>query len=265
MSVSLDHIGPRVVEAARSIGAFIRHEARAFDRSRIEQKSGFNNLVSYVDKESERRLVAELSNILPGSGFLAEEGTEQMGSTGYRWIIDPLDGTTNFTHGFPPYAVSIGLSFEDEIVLGVVYEVHAGECFYSWKGAPVFCNEMEVKVAATGTLSQSLLATGFPYQHADKMDMHLSIFKELLYKTHGVRRPGSAATDLAYVACGRLDGFFEYNLSPWDVAAGGFLVQQAGGKVTDFSGGGGWLLGGQICCGNAIHRDLLKTINLFWK
>lgn len=265
MSVSLDQLGPQVVEIARTIGAFIRHEAEAFDRSRIEQKSGFNNLVSYVDKESELRLVSALSKLLPGSGFLAEEGTEQKGTSGYRWIIDPLDGTTNFTHGFPPYAVSIGLTFEDELVLGVVLEVHADECFYSWKGSPVFCNDKEVAVAATKSLSQSLFATGFPYLHADKMDMHLAIFKELLYTTHGVRRPGSAATDLAYVACGRLDGFFEYNLSPWDVAAGGFLVRQAGGIVTDFNGGQEWLHGGRICCGNAVHADLLATINKFWK
>lgn len=261
----LEKIGRQVVELAQTTGAFIRKEAAAFDRSRIEQKTAFNNLVSYVDKESELRLVGALSKILPGSGFLAEEGTNQPGSNGYQWIIDPLDGTTNFTHGFPPYAVSIGLSFEGQLVMGVVYEVHANECFYSWKGSPVFCNDREVKVARTDSLESSLLATGFPYMHADKMNTHLSIIKELLYRTHGVRRLGSAATDLAYVACGRLDGFFEYNLSPWDVAAGGFLVQQAGGIVTDFKSGQEWLHSGQLCAANMIHPQLLDVIKQFWK
>ena len=257
-------IGRQVVEVAKTTGAFIRKEASAFDRSRIENKSAFNNLVSYVDKESELLLVEALSKILPGSGFLAEEGADQKSINGYQWIIDPLDGTTNFTHGFPPYAISIGLAFEGELVLGVVYEVHADECFYSWKGSPVFCNDAEVKVARTTNLKTSLLATGFPYLHGDKMDRHLSIIKELLMTTHGVRRLGSAATDLAYVACGRLDGFFEYNLSPWDVAAGGFLIQQAGGAVTDFAGGQKWLHGGQICSGNAVQPELLSVIVQKW-
>lgn len=263
--MTLDKIGPQVLNLVKETGAFILGESKAFDRSRIEQKSAFNNLVSYVDKESERRLVASLTKILPGSGFLAEEGTQEFGSNGYQWIIDPLDGTTNFTHGFPPFAISIGLSLNESIVLGVVYEVNADECFYSWKGTPVFCNDREVKVASTLELGQSLLATGFPYMYADKLDNHLAIIKQLLYTTHGVRRPGSAATDLAYVACGRLDGFFEYHLSPWDVAAGGFLVQQAGGKVTDFKGGQNWLHGGQLCSANAIHPQLLHLINQYWK
>lgn len=264
MKFSLDQLGMEVLEVVQTTGAFIRNESLAFDRERIEQKSGFNNLVSYVDKESERRLVGALSKILPGSGFLAEEGTEEKGSTGYQWIIDPLDGTTNFTHGFPPFAISIGLAFEGKIILGVIYEVNAAECFYSWSGTPVFLNGKQVQVARTATLEKSLLATGFPYLHAEKMDVHLAIIKQLLYKTHGVRRLGSAATDLAYVACGRLDGFFEYNLSPWDVAAGGFLVQQAGGSVTDFSGGDQWLHGGQLCSGNAIHGPLLEIIRSNW-
>ena len=264
MSVSLDHLGMQVLDVARTTGAFIRNEALAFDRGRIEQKTTFNNLVSYVDKESERRLVDALAKILPGSGFLAEEGTQEKGSTGFQWIIDPLDGTTNFTHGFPPFAVSIGLAFEGKLVLGVIYEVQADECFYSWTGTPVFLNGKQVHVAGTTTLEKSLLATGFPYLHADKMDTHLAIIKQLLYQTHGVRRLGSAATDLAYVACGRLDGFFEYHLSPWDVAAGGFLVRQAGGTVTDFRGGEEWLHGGQLCSGNAIHGALLEVIRAHW-
>jgi myo-inositol-1(or 4)-monophosphatase len=265
MKAELSIIEKNVLTVAREVGAFIRTESRAFDRSRIEQKGRFNNLVSYVDKEAERRIVDALGKILPGSGFLGEEGTNTTGENGFQWIIDPLDGTTNFTHALPPFAVSIGLSFEEKMVLGVVYEVNADECFHSYVGAPVFCNEQEVKVSSTSELDQSLLATGFPYLHAGKMETHLEIIKELLYKTHGVRRLGSAATDLAYVACGRLDGFFEYKLSPWDVAAGGFLVQQAGGLVTDFSGVQNWLHGGELCAGNAVHGAMLETIRKHWK
>lgn len=263
--VPLERLEGEVVNAARETAAFILKEALAFDRSRIEQKNRHNNLVSYVDKESERRLVEVLGKILPGSGFLAEEGTEQASRNGYTWIIDPLDGTTNFTHGLPPFSVSIGLTFEKELVLGVVLEVMSGECFHSSKGAPVFCNEQEVRVAATTRLEESLLATGFPYDTHGLVDRHLSVIREFLATTHGVRRLGSAATDLAYVACGRLDGFFEYNLSPWDVAAGGFLVRQAGGKVTDFSGTPDFLFSRQLCSGNAIHGDMLKVIAGHWK
>jgi myo-inositol-1(or 4)-monophosphatase len=265
MKATLARIEQSVIDVVHEVGGFIRAESRAFDRGRIEQKGRFNNLVSYVDKESERRIVEALEKILPGSGFLGEEGTNTTGQNGYQWIIDPLDGTTNFTHALPPFAISIGLAHEEKMVLGIVYEVNADECFHSYAGAPVFCNNREVKVSLTSALDQSLLATGFPYLHAGKMEIHLDIIKELLYKTHGVRRLGSAATDLAYVACGRFDGFFEYKLSPWDVAAGGFLVQQAGGVVTDFSGGQNWLHGGELCAGNAVHSAMLETIRAHWK
>ncbi|MFM7193664.1 MAG: inositol monophosphatase family protein [Bacteroidota bacterium] len=263
MSISLSSVERQVIDLCRETGNFIFQEARNFDRGRIEQKGRFNNLVSYVDKESERRLVEALGKIIPGSGFLAEEGTETQGNE-YQWIIDPLDGTTNFTHGMPPFAISIGLTFRDKLVLGVVHEVHASETFHSFEGAPVFCNEDEVRVAATTSLEQSLLATGFPYLQADKMDNHLQIIRTFLHQTHGIRRLGSAATDLAYVACGRLDGFFEYRLAPWDVAAGGFLVMQAGGRVTDFNDGPGFLHSGQLCAGNAVHPMMLEVIRRHW-
>jgi myo-inositol-1(or 4)-monophosphatase len=265
MRINLAQIEQNVVDLAREVGTFIRNESRGFDRGRVEQKGRFNNLVSYVDKESETRIVETLGKILPGSGFLGEEGTNTTGNNGYQWIIDPLDGTTNFTHALPPFAISIALAFKESIVMGIVYEVNADECFHSYADAPVFCNNQEVRVSLTPSLDQSLLATGFPYLHAGKMEIHLEIIKELLYKTHGVRRLGSAATDLAYVACGRFDGFFEYKLSPWDVAAGGFLVQQAGGIVTDFNGGQNWLHGGELCAGNAIHQAMLQIIRSHWQ
>ena len=265
MKVDLSLIEKQTINTCLEVGEFIRHEGANFDRSRIEQKNGFNNLVSYVDKESEKKLVKALSTILPGSGFLGEEGTNVKSSNDYQWIIDPLDGTTNFTHGFPPFAISIGLEHQGKMVLGIVLEIIKNECFHSYAGAPAFCNEKEIRVSGVKSLDAALLATGFPYYHLGRTDEYLHIIKLFLQYTHGIRRLGSAATDLAYVACGRLDGFFEYNLNPWDVAAGAFLVQQAGGTVTDFKGGNNFLHGGELCAGNAVHAEMLALIKDNWE
>lgn len=253
-----------VVEISGQVGGFIAEETLRFDKSKIEHKTSFNNLVSYVDKEAERFLVKELSKILPGSGFLAEEGTSSLGSIDYRWIIDPLDGTTNFTHGLPPYAVSIALAKADKVVLGIVYEVTRKECFHATIESPACCNGKPIRVASTISLNESLLATGFPYYHFDKREEYLNIIKTFLELSHGVRRMGSAATDLAYVACGRMEGFFEYNLNPWDVAAGALIVAQAGGKVSDFKGGDNFLFGGEICAAGATHAEMLAVIRKHW-
>jgi myo-inositol-1(or 4)-monophosphatase len=260
----LIRIEKEVIALCDEVGQFIRTESANFDRSRIEQKEGFNNLVSYVDKESEKKLVNALGKILPGSGFLGEEGTDTKGTNDYQWIIDPLDGTTNFTHGFPIFAISIGLAKADKIVLGAVYEVTSRECFHASENNPAFLNDQEIKVSPIKNLNESLLATGFPYYHSDKMDAYMEIIKTFLDKTHGIRRLGSAATDLAYVACGRLEGFFEYNLNPWDVAAGGFIVQQAGGTVTDFKGGSDFLFGKELCAGCAVHPEMLSIVKKMW-
>jgi myo-inositol-1(or 4)-monophosphatase len=263
--IDLVAIEKNVMEVCREVGGFIDREGALFDRSRIEQKEGFNNLVSYVDKESEKKLVSALSGILPGSGFIGEEGTAIEGTSGYRWIIDPLDGTTNFTHGMPLFAISIGLSFQDRIVLGIVYEVNKKEMFHSVEGGAAYCNDKTIRVSSISSLQQSLLATGFPYYEFDQMEAYLKIIRNFLRQSHGVRRLGSAATDLAYVACGRFEGFFEYNLNPWDVAAGTFLVQQAGGLVTDFKGGNNFLFGGELCAGCAIQPEMLAIIRKEWE
>lgn len=253
-----------VRDLSNEVAEFIRKEVQEFDKDKIEQKTSFNNLVSYVDKESEKQLVASLKKILPGAGFLAEEGTSSKGTNDYLWIIDPLDGTTNFMHGLPPYAISIGLAYQNKVVFGMVHEVSKDECFYATVDGPAFCNEEEIRIASTQSLSESLLATGFPYYHLDKRDEYLSIIKSFLELTHGVRRLGSAATDLAYVACGRMDGFFEYNLNPWDVAAGSLIVQRAGGFVSDFQGKNNFLYGGEICAGGAIHPEMVELIKKHW-
>lgn len=262
--IDLKSIEKSVISVCLEVGDFIAKEGSLFDRERIEQKEGFNNLVSYVDKESEKKLVTTLAKVLPGSGFIGEEGTAIESKNGYRWIIDPLDGTTNFTHSLPPFAISIGLSFHDKMVLGIIYEVNRREMFHTVEGSAAYCNNKEIHVSPVASLQESLLATGFPYYEFEKMDAYLKIISSFLKESHGVRRLGSAATDLAYVACGRFEGFFEYNLNAWDVAAGTFLVQQAGGIVTDFSGGNKFLFGGELIAGCAVQPAMLEIIRREW-
>jgi myo-inositol-1(or 4)-monophosphatase len=226
----------KVLGISRLTGNFIRKESLSFNDSKIELK-GLNDLVSYVDKEAEQQLVSNLSKLIPEAGFITEEKTiNKVGET-YNWIIDPLDGTTNFIHGVPTYSVSIALYEEDKPVLGVVYEINRGELFYAYKDGPAFLNNAVITVSKRNSLADCLLATGFPYYNFDKMEQYMQLFSELMQRCHGLRRIGSAAVDLAYVACGRFDAFFEYNLNTWDIAAGAFIVQQAGGNVVNFSGG----------------------------
>lgn len=262
--MNLSALEKNVTELCEEVGAFMLAELAGFDRTRIEQKGSSSNLVSYVDKESEKILVERLSHLLPGSGFLAEEGTDQKGSNDYTWIIDPLDGTTNYLHGFPLFAISIGLQRKNSTVLGIVYDVCQKECFHAIEGSQSKCNGREIKISSINTLEESLLATGFPYYHSEKKEDYLEIIKIFLENTHGIRRLGSAAIDLAYVACGRLEGFFEYNLKPWDVAGGAFIVQQAGGTVSDFKGGSNYLFGGELCASGQIHSQMLNVIQSKW-
>lgn len=249
---------------AKEVGAFIRKERQHFDVEKVEHK-GFNDLVSYVDKEAERQIVDKLSLIFPEAGFITEEGTNTIRAEVYNWVIDPLDGTTNFIHGIPNYSVSIALIENNEVILGVVYEINRHECFYSMKGGGAFCNDTRIKVSTAPDLSASLIATGFPYYNFDLIDRYLNSMKSLMQKTHGLRRLGSAAVDLCYVATGRTEGFFEYNLNSYDVAAGAIILLEAGGKVTDFSGGSDYLFGRQIVASNGkIHSEFLSVLGEFW-
>lgn len=252
-------------EVAKKVGAFIRKERQHFDVEKVEHK-GFNDLVSYVDKEAERQIVEKLAKILPEAGFITEEGTNSTQAEVFNWVIDPLDGTTNFIHGLPVFAVSIALMERDEVVLGVVYEVNRHECFYAMKGGGAFCNDTRIKVSTAPDLSASLIATGFPYYNFELIDRYLNSMKSLMQKTHGLRRMGSAAVDLCYVATGRTEGFFEYNLNSYDVAAGALIVQEAGGKVTDFAGGRDFIFGRKIVASNTkIHGEFLTVLTEFWK
>ena len=235
----------QVQELAREVGAFIREERKNVSAANIEIKS-VASLVTYVDKTAEKRIVSRLKELLPDSGFVAEEGTAGSNNEKYTWFVDPLDGTTNYLFGIAPHSVSIGLAEDGKMVLGVVYEIGADEMFYAWKDSPAYLNGKEIHVAKRAKSDETLIATGFPYYDFDRIDNYISALKHLMKKTLGLRRFGSAAIDLSYVACGRFDAFFEHALHAWDVAAGEFILQQAGGKTTDFNGGDNWLLGGEL-------------------
>ena len=232
----LENLTAQVVDIAKQAGDFIRQERKSFSVDKIEYK-GLNDLVSYVDKGAEKIIVAGLEKILPESGFITEEKTTTKTGERYNWIIDPLDGTTNFIHGVPTYSVSIALQEYDELVIGVVYEINLDECFYACKGFPAYLNGQEIKVSNIPTVGGSLIATGFPYYDFGKQAAYIELFTELMRSCHGLRRLGSAAVDLVYTACGRFEAFYEYNLNAWDIAAGIVIVRQAGGEVVNFKGG----------------------------
>ncbi|MCX6243877.1 MAG: inositol monophosphatase family protein [Bacteroidetes bacterium] len=247
--MDLKKITNQVCELSLQTADFLLEEVDKLSTTDIEVKS-IHNFVTYVDKSSEARLMEGLSKIVPGTGFIAEESPD-LEIKELNWVIDPLDGTTNFIHAIPLYSISIALMNGNEVILGVIVEINRKECFYTWKGAPSFLNGKEIVVSETGKLTDSLFATGFPYYDYGRLDPYMNMFRFMMKNSHGVRRLGSAAADLAYVACGRFDGFYEYGLSPWDVAAGTILVKNAGGRVSDFSNGDNFIFGKEIIATNA--------------
>lgn len=241
-------------------GTFIREQLGKVGQQSVEEKS-INQLVSYVDRKAEELLVAGLRKIVPEATFVTEEQTVENQQSELQWIIDPLDGTTNFLYNLPIFSVSVALQKGNEIVVGVVYEINRQECFYAWQGGGAWLNEVAIRVSKTQTLEQSLVATGFPVDSFGRLAPHLKAVGYFIQHTRGLRRLGSAATDLAYVACGRFDVYFEYNLNAWDVAAGVLLVHEAGGAVTDFSGGDNYLFGREVVAANrSVHGLALPVI-----
>lgn len=241
-------------------GEYIKRESQTFNQNMVKTKS-LNSLVSHVDLNAEQRLVAGLSGLLPEAGFLTEEETIRKSGEVFNWVIDPLDGTTNFIHGLPIYSISVALMESGKPVIGIVYDIERHETFYTWADEPAYCNGHKISVSSSSALSESLVATGFPYHDFDQMDAYFETLKDLLPKTRGLRRMGSAAIDLAYVACGRFDAYFEYGLSYWDVAAGAFLVQQAGGLAGRFEENSHFTTGDQILASNGkIHHEILSII-----
>ncbi len=260
MKPDLKKLCLKAAEAARNTGAFLASEHGKVSDQSIEDK-GHNALVSYVDKQAEAQLVETLSELLPEAAFLTEEDTVENSDGVWRWIIDPLDGTTNFLHELPCFAVSIGLEYAGKLVAGIVYEVNQNECFYAWEGGGAWCNKRPIKVSQRQPVANALLATGFPYYNFEWMQAYLSVAETFMRTSRGLRRWGSAAVDLAYVASGRYDAFFEYSLQPWDVAGGLVLVQEAGGRITDFFGGQDYPSGSSLIASNGlIHEELLSVI-----
>lgn len=254
--IDLQNITLEVVKLCRQVGSFMREQRRDFSHKNVEEK-GAHDLVSYVDRQAESMIIDVLKKLLPGAGFIAEEGGVEPGER-YQWIIDPLDGTTNYVHGIPLYSISIALQENEITVAGIVYEVNLDECFYAWEGGKAMLNGQEIGVSQETTLNRSLIATGFPYSDFSRMKPYLTLFDELMRSSRGLRRLGSAAVDLAYVACGRFEVFYEYGLNPWDVAAGAFIVEKAGGKLSCFIGGNEVVFSREIIASNGfVHNEFL--------
>ncbi|MGR9052664.1 MAG: inositol monophosphatase family protein [Gammaproteobacteria bacterium] len=247
------------VRAARSAGDIITRSADSVDRLQIDYKSK-NDYATEVDRKAETEIIRIIQNAYPGHAFLAEESGKHEGND-YVWIIDPLDGTTNFLHGFPVYAVSIALQVKGKIELGVVYDPLRDELFTAERGGGAMYNNHRIRVGRCNGLKGSLIGTGFPFKRPDQLDTYLAMFKALHNDADGIRRAGSAALDLAYVAAGRLDGFWEIGLYPWDMAAGILLIKEAGGVVTDFTFGDNYMSTGNIITGNPkMHQAIYQAI-----
>lgn len=220
-----------------------------------------HDFVTEVDKRSEESIIRFVQRAFPSHEILAEESGQHQNVNACRWIIDPLDGTTNFIHGVPMFAVSIGLEVEGELTVGVVYEPVRKELFVAEKNKGAFLNNRKISVSSVTDRSRCLLATGFPFRYYELLDDYLKIFKSFMMQTSGIRRPGSAALDLCYLACGRFDGFWELNLKPWDIAAGTLIIKEAGGLVTDFAGQSNFLYKGNVIGSNTlIHPWMLDTV-----
>lgn len=248
------------IEAARCGGRIVRTNLGNISEDDISIKQ-VSDFVTRVDRQSEEEIIATIRRHFPDHSFLAEESERDQETEGYRWIIDPLDGTTNYIHGYPAFSVSIALQFRRNILLGVILDPLREELFSAEKGRGAFLNGERVRVSRLDNPTNALIATGFPFRRKEMTDRYLELFRYVFQRVSDLRRAGSAALDLAYLACGRCEGFFEIGLSPWDMAAGSILIQEAGGIVTDFGGGSEFLSTGDIVAGNSVlHGVLLDEV-----
>ncbi len=247
--------------AARAAGRIIVRQLDRLDELTVDNKDR-NDYVSEVDRNAENAIIEVLNKAYPDHGILAEESGIQAGKDDeYQWVIDPLDGTTNFLHGFPQFSVSIALLHKKRLEVGLVYDPLRDEMFSASRGNGAFLNNRRLRVAQRKSLEGALLGTGFPYKDHHYLDAYLAMFRDLLLETSGIRRPGSAALDLAYLAAGRIDGFWEIGLNKWDIAAGILLIQEAGGIVGDLTGGHKFLESGNIVAGNPkVFAAMIKKI-----
>lgn len=247
------------VKAARRAGGIINRASHDVEQIKVSAKRD-KDFVTKVDKAAEAAIIGVLHAAYPHHAILAEE-SGACGDSEYVWIIDPLDGTTNFIHGFPQYAISIALQYKGVLQHAVVYDPNRNELFTASKGGGAYLNERRIRVSKRVKLNEVLVGTGFPYRYFEHVDAYLGIFRDMMRKTAGVRRPGAAALDLAWVAAGRIDGFWEIGLLPWDMAAGALLITEAGGLVGDLSGESGYMNTGNIVGGNPkVFAQLLQII-----
>lgn len=244
----------------REAGAFAKREFEQFSFSQVQFK-GENDPFTFVDVTVENMLKAACAKLIPGSGFITEEASNKASKNGYAWIIDPIDGTTNFTHGVPHFCISVALAKNDELLLGYIYHPIYGDLFHAEKGKGATLNDQPIVVSKQQDLEVGLIATGFPYANHPWRDKYVDLVMDVKDNANGLRRMGSAALDLAYVACGRYEAYFEYKIHAWDIAAGALILQEAGGKVTSFEGSSDFLHANNIVASNgAIHEPLLQLI-----
>ena len=262
--MNLNELCIEVENISEEVGAYLLQERKEFNQDKVEEKS-FNNLVSYVDKTAEKKFIEKLSKLIPEAGFIAEESEDLKPADEWNWIIDPLDGTTNYIFGLPFYCTSVALVRNDELQVGVIYDPTHQELFSAWKDGGAFLNREKIRVSTKGNVKQSLIATGIPYDDFGRAQKFLNLLNHLMLESKGIRRIGSAALDLAYVACGRFDSFYEYGLNPWDVAAGALIVKEAGGQVSEFNGKENYIFGQDILASNqCTHQEMLSIIQAYF-
>ncbi len=257
--IDLEQLTAKVRVIAAEVGRFQKEERKSFRRERVAEKNA-HDYVSYVDKESERRVVAALRELLPEAGFIAEEGSATYNDESYCWVVDPLDGTTNYIHGLAPYCVSIALRTRTELLLGVVYEVGLDESFYAWKGSKAYVNDEEIHVSDINDMKDAFLITELPYNYEQYKRTAEHLLHSLYGWVGGIRMNGSAAMALCYVAAGRIDGWMEAFIGKWDFSAAALIIQQAGGKVTDFYGNADFIEGHHILATNGLIHDELQRL-----
>jgi len=250
----------KVLQIVKQVGFYIKEELGKVQDGEIEEKE-LNSLVSYVDKTAEEMLVPVLADLIPGCSFITEEGTVEQSSTAdYQWIIDPLDGTSNFLHQIPYFAVSVALRYQGVVVFGVVYNIMQDECFYAQKGKGAFMNDKRINVSKKDNLNQAILATGFPYSNEENTDPLVECIRHWIKHARGIRRLGAAALDLCFVACGRLDFYYETTINIWDIAAGVIIVEEAGGQISDFYGADDYFDKKMVIASNGNFHDEIRSV-----